>query len=556
MRFTSLLSSLKRLAWSGAQTRRNCPSRKPSCVLRLEILEDRALLSTLTVLNNLDSGAGSLRDAIQFAQSSDTIVFAPSLNGQTITLTSGELTIEKDLDIEGPGASLLAISGNDSSRVFDIRSAASVIIAGLTITHGRVTATGPASQTPGGGGIRNEGNLTLRDDLLSHNQALGSDQASWTMGGAVLNFSGKLTVTDSTFVGNIAIGINGGHGGAIVSTKHSWATVARSTFIENQAKGADGGIVRGSSSAHGDIGIGQGGAITNTDGSVMTVDDCTFAGNQAIGGNGADAALSVQFSFPGLAIGGAISNHDASELTLRRSTFAVNQAIGGSGINGGRSGHNFLGVALGGALFNEGTVNVSDALFDRNVARGGSGNTRGNPQELVSAAYGGAIDSVAFFGPGTLIVSNSIFTGNQAIGGQGSAQGSGGTALGGAIAVRNGAISSVSASVFSGNQAVGGNGGAWGNGGDALGGAFFVDGGTSIPEFAGAPSSLTVRRSTITHNRATGGTAGSGGSAGRGIGGGLYIDLGGTAYADMFTRIRRNLASSCNDDVFGILLPI
>ena len=68
-------------------------------------------------------------------QDGDTIVFAPSLNGQTITLTSDELAIKKSLDIEGPGAGLLAISGNDASRVFDIsqKEAVTVTIAGLTI---------------------------------------------------------------------------------------------------------------------------------------------------------------------------------------------------------------------------------------------------------------------------------------------------------------------------------------------------------------------------------------------------------------------------------------
>src|SRR5207244_5070616 len=122
---------------------------------RLESLEDRTVLSTLTVSNTLDSGKGSLRDAIKKANSGDTIVFDSSLNGQTITLTSSELAISKSLDIEGPGASRLAVSGNNASRVFDIsqnQKPVAVTIAGLTIENG-LASSSPA--VGAGGGILN-----------------------------------------------------------------------------------------------------------------------------------------------------------------------------------------------------------------------------------------------------------------------------------------------------------------------------------------------------------------------------------------------------------------
>src|SRR5437879_13754988 len=73
-------------------------------VPRLEPLEGRTVLSTLTVTNPADSGDGSLRAAIAAAQSGDQIVFDTSLKGQTITLTSGQLAITQSLDTEGPGA--------------------------------------------------------------------------------------------------------------------------------------------------------------------------------------------------------------------------------------------------------------------------------------------------------------------------------------------------------------------------------------------------------------------------------------------------------------------
>src|SRR6516162_10061359 len=94
-----------------ARTRRISRPRR-SFVPQLLALEDRTVLSVLTVLNNADTGAGSLRAAIAAAQSGDTIVFDPSLRNAVITLGSGPLTLSSNLTIDGPGADLLAISGN------------------------------------------------------------------------------------------------------------------------------------------------------------------------------------------------------------------------------------------------------------------------------------------------------------------------------------------------------------------------------------------------------------------------------------------------------------
>jgi hypothetical protein len=106
---------------------------------------------------------------IAAAQDGDQIVFDQSLQGQTITLTSGQLGITKGLDIEGLGADKLAVSGNHASRVFSISGGVTVTIARLTIIDGL------ASGAPGnGGGILNTGSqLTVANDVLSNNQALG-----------------------------------------------------------------------------------------------------------------------------------------------------------------------------------------------------------------------------------------------------------------------------------------------------------------------------------------------------------------------------------------------
>src|SRR5215510_3022459 len=80
-------------------------SRRPRWLPRLEALEDRIALSTLTVTSAADDGSdGTLRAVLATAQGGDTIRFAPQLDGQTITLLEGELAVNQSLDITGPGA--------------------------------------------------------------------------------------------------------------------------------------------------------------------------------------------------------------------------------------------------------------------------------------------------------------------------------------------------------------------------------------------------------------------------------------------------------------------
>ena len=130
------------LSQSRRQTSSTGPPQRRATVPRLERLEDRTLLSPLMVLNNNDSGTGSLRQAILDASSGATIKFESNVND--ITLTSGELAITKNLDIEGPGpgANRLTISGGGVSRVFKIGNGATVTLANLTIANGHVDNDG------------------------------------------------------------------------------------------------------------------------------------------------------------------------------------------------------------------------------------------------------------------------------------------------------------------------------------------------------------------------------------------------------------------------------
>jgi hypothetical protein len=127
-----------------ATTRRPVPRRLPgrrpqNRRLGIEVLEGRTLPSTFTALNFLDSGPGSLRQAVLDANAhpgADLIRFAPAARDGTIALTGGELSITDDLTIDGPGVQRLTVSGNDASRVFSVSaSTTDVVIRDLTIAH-------------------------------------------------------------------------------------------------------------------------------------------------------------------------------------------------------------------------------------------------------------------------------------------------------------------------------------------------------------------------------------------------------------------------------------
>ncbi|MBI1914047.1 MAG: hypothetical protein HYS12_04830 [Planctomycetes bacterium] len=493
----SLLLSRKPGAGRRPNARRHSAPHRRSFVPRLEALEDRTVPSTLTVLNNLDHGADSLRYAIGHARDGDTIVFAPSLAGQTITLTSGELDIKNSLDIEGPGASLLAISGNDNSRVFDISAGLTVTVADLTITHGR------AAGNQGGGGILNVGSaLNLVNDVFSNNRAIGSNADNSMGGGAITNRNGGvLTVIASTFYDNQVIGRDGGFGEGGALWNRASATITGSTFTGNRAVGGDGGRVTGGATI---IGVANGGAIFNqSSGATLTVANTVFTGNEALGGYGGSGGAGASFYIVDGASGGAITNGDHASLVVSGCTFTSNRAMGGSNATGGASGQGRVGTASGGGVANVlGSVaTVTSSIFDHNEAVGGSGNSGGSGAIEFSRGAGGAISNTLV---ATLTISGCTLTANQAIGGAG---------------------------------AIGGNGG------NAFGGGVWND----------DQCALTVTGSTITDNLATGGAAGEGGAVGLGQGGGLYLASGGTACLDAFTRdhAKHNYASTSDDDIFG-----
>src|SRR5438552_479354 len=173
--------------------------------LWLEVLESRTLLSTYLVTNTGDNGAGSLRQAILDANANlgaDVIQFAPGVTG-TITLTSGELAITDAVDLQGPGAGVVTVSGNNASLVF--RVSANATISGLTITRG---------SSSNGGGIYNTGSLTVGHCAFASNTGatfsvldVDNTLVYETVGSGIYNDNGGMAqVNNSTFSNNSGSG--------------------------------------------------------------------------------------------------------------------------------------------------------------------------------------------------------------------------------------------------------------------------------------------------------------------------------------------------------------
>ena len=101
----------------------------------------RAAAATYTVTNNSDTVLfpypGTLRNAVEYAQAGDTIVFS---GVSSITL-AGPLLISQPITINGPG---VTVDGAGQFTVFEINPTSGVVtLSGLTIQHG-------SAQTGGG----------------------------------------------------------------------------------------------------------------------------------------------------------------------------------------------------------------------------------------------------------------------------------------------------------------------------------------------------------------------------------------------------------------------
>lgn len=288
-------------------------------VLLILIGTGAARAAILTVTNTNDSGAGSLRQAIINSASGDTIVFDSTAfaSAQTINLTSGELTIGKNLTISGSGARLLTVqraAGNPTDfRIFNITSG-TVSISGMTISNG--------SNSGGGGGVLNVGGTVTLNNLTVSGNTGGS--------GAIRNSSGVMTILNSTVSNN-----PGGLGAGGILVGGGTVNIANSTVSGNEGSGVGG------------IGVSSGGTLN--------MNNVTVTGNSIPSSNTTSA--------------GGVNTVSGGTTNLRNTIISDNFAAGSTSpdVRGNftSNGNNLIGNSTGSTGFSTGLndkLNVSANL--------------------------------------------------------------------------------------------------------------------------------------------------------------------------------------------------
>jgi predicted outer membrane repeat protein len=306
-------------------------------------------------------------------------IAAPTtLNGDTLAIGAGTYTeagirVTKSLTLQGENTVSTIVQaattlGTTSNRVFFIPRGVTVTLQALTIRHGH--AVEDYGDGHYGGGLYNEGTLTLTQSTISHNTAGHGN------GGGLANF-GTLTLTQSTVSHNTA----GGGGGL---WNNSPLTLIASTVSGNTAAGAGGGlqsfdgpVTLTASTVSGNTASSGGGLYS--DFGTLTLTASTVNGNTASGeGGGLYSDFSTltltqsTVSHNTATYGGGLTNFNV--MTLTQSTVSGNTASGGGGglVNGGLltltastiSGNTAAGK--GGGLYSGGPLTLTASLVAQN----------------------------------------------------------------------------------------------------------------------------------------------------------------------------------------------
>jgi hypothetical protein len=199
--------------------------------------------------------------------------FTFDCNGPTTVVTKAEVVIDNDVILDGEGN--LTLDGNDEHSVLSVPSGVTVDLRGFMVTKGGSFL---------GGGIVNNGTLTLTDSVVSENSI------------GIRSRGGTVTLTDSTVSGNTINGIWNSDGtvtltDSVVSensigiwSRRRTVTLTDSTVSENGIGivNEDGTVTLANSTVSGNADAGIVNGILNFDGT-LTLTNSTVSGNAGPG---------------------------------------------------------------------------------------------------------------------------------------------------------------------------------------------------------------------------------------------------------------------------------
>ena len=434
----------------------------------LMALEDRRLMSTFTVTNIADSGAGSLRYEIGQANSNagantidfDSTVFNSAL---TINLTSGELELKETSGTEtitGPAAGV-TVSGGGLSRVFQVDLNVTASLSGLTITGGSASGAGAGLANVGG-------STTLTNCTISGNSAASG-------GGLYTYNSGTTTLTGCTVSGNTAV-----NGGGLYTNDNGTSTLTNCTLSGNLAYDNGGGLFN---------------AFATT-----TLINCTVSGNSA--------------SLVGGGLYNLIGTTALTHCTLSGNSAALNggglfDELGTTGLTNCTVSGNSASVNGGGLYNNGGTTTLTNCTISGDFAsvNGGGLENNGGTTTQTYGSFSG--NSAALNGGGLYNLNGTTTLTNVTISGNSAGHGGG--------LVNSGGTTALTTCTVSGNSAGNSGGGLYNFNGTTLLTNVYVSG-----NFASSGGGLSTYdgTSTLTNCTVSGNSANSGG--------GVFNDLGTT----------------------------
>jgi hypothetical protein len=268
--------------------------------------------------------------AIAAASPGDTISIQDAVHSEA------NITVDRDLTIQGQGAANTAVDGGGGGTIFTIDSGITVAIQNITVRNG--------SSSADGGGIVNSGTLTISNSTLSGN-------FSSSNGGGLANFSGAVTISNSTVSNNTADAFGGG-----ILNSSGTITISNSTLASNFATSDGGGLavisgtvaISSSTLSDNTASTFAGGGIWNFSGSISVINS-TFSGNAAPNGGGIYNQGQVTISSSTLA-GNVVSTGGGGIDNLSSAT--VKNSIVGDNSGGDCSG---TIAALGANLDTDGT---------------------------------------------------------------------------------------------------------------------------------------------------------------------------------------------------------